>query len=1074
MTIKVNPNTCPKCGATIPPDAPQGLCPKCVLLGAATPTDAGLPPAATAEIPSRERVATAFPQLEILELLGRGGMGFVFKARQPNLDRFVALKLLPDKLARDPHFAERFSREARLLARLNHPGIVTIYDFGQAAGFYFLLMEYVDGVNLRQAMRAGRFSPAAALSVVPKICEALQFAHEQGVLHRDIKPENILLDAKGRVKIADFGIAKLVGDEKPDFNLTATGATIGTPQYMAPEQLEQPGTVDHRADIYSLGVVFYELLTGELPIGRFSPPSQRTPMDPRVDEVVMRTLEKEREKRFQSAGEVKTNVEHLTEVGAGAFKDAAARRSSGGTVIIKPEAILPGVPWWQQRGVIKWALIAVLVCGIVAVLWTRLLPHQRPGSASALAPLPEGMVELVALSREPADGVWWRPDGTPANEGAIEIYGTTPQVGPGERAVRFIFRSRDAERQDASRTYDIAGAKSWISGGPPRLNGNKLSGGSFVTATFPESLSATTVRVGVALDAWETVATDAGTATGTFNFSRHGQARKVALFGAIEDRSGDTILTLTHDLPEEDVRVVAVDDQNRERASTTRHATGERQRFTLPDLAPERVREYRFQVRPYRWAEFKNVQLSPASSVSIRAPLGGAATHSLSAEASAPEVTLAVSAPPRETLIITGIVLSNGLPLPGEPLRAKLWPSSGLKPSPFVVQWKIAADANPGGAPWEIVVEDATANTIAARLRPPHLPRLDWKVSPSAANLGKLSVTREARTFEVARALQTSDGGAVDWSVRIQLQSSPHSTASSRGIKADFVLPANQVAVFELVTRSNGVIVPVPGLTAHHINGTPAPYSGKFILADDPDDLDSLTGLPRWTFGILGPDGRLTSQGLAVPAVPPDFNFTMQLWKALQPDQEVVEGLSDSTSGRQAYGLRIRTQTVKLQSGLHLSSSGYGTNWMPAVARHLASASTNTPWMQFTFTAIELRELEGKRWLAIDYLDEVQGDCQKSFPWETKIPGFRAEVRTSEFAKDPSDNSAPRHQRVEYLLPDSLSRAPLEQLRNDVEKALKHKSIRLELGQEKLLFEFGSSSDTALKAWIKVIPPGNP
>ena len=157
-------------------------------------------------------------------------------------------------------------------------------------------------------------------------------------------------------------------------------------------------------------------------------------------------------------------------------------------------------------------------------------------------------------------------------------------------------------------------------------------------------------------------------------------------------------------------------------------------------------------------------------------------------------------------------------------------------------------------------------------------------------------------------------------------------------------------------------------------------------------------------------------------------------------------------------------------------------NYFSAVAEQEAtpptieSALTGTnpaAWIQFTFTAIELREVDGKRWLAIDYLDKVNGDCQKSFPWETKIPGFRAEVRTSEFAKDPSDTSAPRHQRVEYLLPDSQSREPLEQLRNNVEKALKQKTIRLELGQEKLLFEFGSSSDTALKAWIKVIPPRN-
>jgi hypothetical protein len=319
MKTNDSANACPKCGATVPPEAPQGLCPQCVFAAAAAPEVA---PTATSQIPSLERLAAAFPQLQILELIGRGGMGFVFKARQPHLDRFVALKLLPDSLAHDPQFTERFNREGRTLARLNHPNIVSIFDFGHVGGFYYLLMEYVDGVNLRQAMQAGRFSPAEALTIVPKICEALQYAHEEGILHRDIKPENILLDAKGRVKIADFGIAKIVGDDKPDVSLTATGATLGTPHYMAPEQFEKPATVDHRADIYSLGVVFYELLTGELPIGRFSPPSQRTPLDPRVDEVVMRTLEKEREKRFQSAGEMGTNVEHLTEVGAGARPSA--------------------------------------------------------------------------------------------------------------------------------------------------------------------------------------------------------------------------------------------------------------------------------------------------------------------------------------------------------------------------------------------------------------------------------------------------------------------------------------------------------------------------------------------------------------------------------------------------------------------------------------------------------------------------------------------------------------------------------------------------------------------------------
>lgn len=350
MSDTINPDHCPKCGSAIPPEAPQGLCPKCVLLGAAASTEPGMPEVTTSEVPSLERVAAAFPQLEILELIGQGGMGYVFKARQPHLDRFVALKLLPDKLAKDPRFAERFNREGRVLAKLNHPNIVTVYDFGVTEQFCFLIMEFVDGVNLRDAMHAGRFSPAEALNIVPKICEALQYAHQQGVLHRDIKPANILLDTRGQVKLADFGIAKLVGDEKPDVTLTGTGATLGTPHYMAPEQLEQPSAVDHRADIYSLGVVFYEMLTGELPIGRFAPPSSKTPVGAEVDQVVFRTLEKDRERRYQSAGELKTQVEHLTDAGA---------LPSGAPPIAAESVAGGGVPKWSQKAVWSAVLTAL-------------------------------------------------------------------------------------------------------------------------------------------------------------------------------------------------------------------------------------------------------------------------------------------------------------------------------------------------------------------------------------------------------------------------------------------------------------------------------------------------------------------------------------------------------------------------------------------------------------------------------------------------------------------------------------------------------------------------------------------
>ena len=320
---------CPKCGGPIPAEAPQGLCPRCLMAQASIPTEAGDSGSARPSPPALSEVAAAFPQLEILELIGQGGMGFVFKARQPKLERLVALKILSQSPATDARFAERFTREGRLLARLNHPNIVTIHDFGQAKGFFYLLMEYVDGVNLRQAMRAGRFTPEQALAVVPKICDALQFAHTEGILHRDIKPENILLDSKGRLKIADFGIARLI-DEKQADALTASGGTLGTPHYMAPEQVERPATVDHRADIYSLGVVFYEMLTGELPLGKFQPPSQKVRVDVRLDDVVLHALEKEPSRRYQQASDVKTDVDKITSTPPAAPGNAGMRASANG------------------------------------------------------------------------------------------------------------------------------------------------------------------------------------------------------------------------------------------------------------------------------------------------------------------------------------------------------------------------------------------------------------------------------------------------------------------------------------------------------------------------------------------------------------------------------------------------------------------------------------------------------------------------------------------------------------------------------------------------------------------------
>lgn len=311
---------CPQCGSPIRKDLPGGMCPVC-LMAMAKPAeedvDATAAMSSKIEPPELERLANAFPELEILQLIGRGGMGAVYLAKQKSLDRLVALKIFLLRNG-DSHFEERFSREAKALARLNHPNIVTVFDFGQRDPYHFLLMEYIDGLNLRQVSEGTRLSAEHALQLVPQLCDALQYAHDNGVVHRDIKPENVLMDQSGNIRIADFGLAKITGGTS-DTTLTQTKQVMGTVNYMAPEQRERPTEVDHRADIYSLGVVIYELLTGELPLGRFQPPSKKVHVDVRLDEVVLRALEKEPELRYQQASEFKTGIQNATNASSPQF-----------------------------------------------------------------------------------------------------------------------------------------------------------------------------------------------------------------------------------------------------------------------------------------------------------------------------------------------------------------------------------------------------------------------------------------------------------------------------------------------------------------------------------------------------------------------------------------------------------------------------------------------------------------------------------------------------------------------------------------------------------------------------------
>jgi serine/threonine protein kinase len=355
--------------------------------------------------PKPDELQKLFPHLEILELLGQGGMGAVYKARQTKLDRVVALKILPPEVGQDPAFAQRFEREARALGRLSHPAIVAIHDFGQAGGLYYLVMEFVDGSNLRQLIESGKLAPQEALAIVPQICEALQYAHDEGVVHRDIKPENILLDKKGRVKIGDFGLAKMLDRPPGSFTLTDTHQVMGTPHYMAPEQIQGSRTVDHRADIYSLGVVIYEMLTGELPLGRFEPPSRKVQVDVRLDEVVLRALERSPERGYQHASEIKTEVEAISSLG----RQGQARP--------QPPAISPADEEElraEARFLIRGPAIGMIVTGVLALLQsltlaTWLVPplirtgppwwhsiDEQPLLLVACASLPYGLIMLIA------------------------------------------------------------------------------------------------------------------------------------------------------------------------------------------------------------------------------------------------------------------------------------------------------------------------------------------------------------------------------------------------------------------------------------------------------------------------------------------------------------------------------------------------------------------------------------------------------------------------------------------------------------------------------------------------------
>jgi len=273
---------------------------------------------------------------KVLEEIGKGGMAIVYKAFDAALQRVVAMKVLLPQLAMDRTLVQRFQREAITAANLRHPNIVTIHDVGTRDGYYYIVMEYLEGPSLQQELRrVGALPLPRVVNLVAQLASALDYAHQQGLVHRDVKPSNIMIGLGDRVTLTDFGLVKAAGSTR----LTQDGTSVGTLAYMAPEQLRGE-EVDYRSDVYSLGVVVYEMLTGKLPFQAATsyeamrlvlsqkpvPPSRlRKGLSPQADRVLLRALAKKPEERFRSAGELAVALEQAIGVTAPSRKSAVAR-----------------------------------------------------------------------------------------------------------------------------------------------------------------------------------------------------------------------------------------------------------------------------------------------------------------------------------------------------------------------------------------------------------------------------------------------------------------------------------------------------------------------------------------------------------------------------------------------------------------------------------------------------------------------------------------------------------------------------------------------------------------------------
>lgn len=325
---------------------------------------------------------------EIIEKVGQGGMAVVYKGRQPSLNRLVAIKVLPPQFVATPELLGRFDREASIVAQLNHSNIVQVIDRGKEGDLVYIVMEYVEGAGLDGLIRQGGLDTAAVVAYAMQICDGLAYAHGMGVVHRDLKPSNILKDERsGRIKIADFGIAQIEDSGGIVATLTRDNAAIGTMNYMSPEQRLDAHAVNHLTDIYSFGVILYEMLIGKPPMGHFKLPSVVRPDIPLgFDNIIRKCLCESPSDRYQSAGAIRHDLAKL------AGRHQKQEDGSGGGSVLSLQR-LNKRQRWSAIGGVAGAVLAVAV--VVVILATRERPEQSSPEGVAGAAGNPGTVSAV-------------------------------------------------------------------------------------------------------------------------------------------------------------------------------------------------------------------------------------------------------------------------------------------------------------------------------------------------------------------------------------------------------------------------------------------------------------------------------------------------------------------------------------------------------------------------------------------------------------------------------------------------------------------------------------------------------